>query len=228
MVQAEPPQLLQVVREPINAGDEARYEEIENETAAACVALKCPHPHLALETLTGPKEIWWFNFFESEEQRLQVTRDYERNRPLMAVLTRNSARKSRYTGQITDQILRYRPDPGRGVWDLPGARYTVVTFGDPVLDAGGPVFEGPDGTHLAIRFFRTLEDAQQLAQDEILMRYRVRNGRLRFASNGFFFREGTGDLYQDARYGMFRVDARGELLLTHLCDENLRPLGNGI
>ena len=80
----------------------------------------------------------------------------------------------------------------------------------------------------SVASFSRLEDAQQLAQDEILMRYRVRNGRLRFASNGFFFREGTGDLYQDARYGMFRVDARGELLLTHLCDENLRPLGSGI
>src|SRR5688572_21200218 len=118
MAQASPPQLLQIVREPIHAGDEAAYEEIEDEIAAACVALKCPHPHLALETLTGQKVIWWFNLFESEEQRLQVTRDYESNLPLMRVLTRNSERKSRYTGQVTDRISRYRPDLGRGVWDL--------------------------------------------------------------------------------------------------------------
>ena len=163
MVQADPPQFLQIVREPINAGDAARYEEIENETAAACVALKCPHPHLALETLTGQKEIWWFNFFESEEQRLQVTRDYENNRPLMEVLTRNSVRKSKYTGQITDKIWRYRTGPGPGVWDLPGARYAFMTFGHSALNAGGPVFVEPDGTHLAIRFARTLEDAMRIA-----------------------------------------------------------------
>jgi hypothetical protein len=163
MAQADPPQLLQVVREPINAGNEAAYEEIETEIAAACVALNCPHPHLALETLTGQKEIWWFNFFESEEQRLQVTRDYESNLPLMRVRTRNSERKSRYTGQVTDRISRYRPDLGRGVWDLLGARYAVVTFGETVIDTGGPVFEQSDGTHLAIRFFGTFEDAKRVA-----------------------------------------------------------------
>ena len=164
MAQAGPPQLLQVVREPINAGDEAAYEEIESETAAACAALKCPHPHLALETLAGQKEIWWFNFFESEAQRLQVTGAYERNRPLMKVLTRNSKRKSSYTGEVTDKILRYRPDLGRGTyWDLLGARYVVVSFGNAAIDSGGPVFEGPDGAYFGVRFFRTLDDAKRIA-----------------------------------------------------------------
>jgi len=162
MAHADPPQLLQIVREPISAGNETAYEEIETQIAAACVALNCPHPHLALETLTGQKEIWWFNFFESEEQRLQVTRDYEGNLPLMEMLTRNSKLKARYTGQVTDRIARYRPALGRGVWDLLGARYAVVTFGDMVIDVGGPVFEQSDGTHLALRFFGTLEEAKRV------------------------------------------------------------------
>jgi len=164
--QADPPQLLQVVREPINAGNEAAYAEIETEIAAACVALNCPHPHLALETLVGQKEIWWFNFFESEEQRLQVTRDYEGNLPLMEMLTRTSERKSRYIAQTTNKLARYRPDLGRGVWDLLGGRYAVVTFGDPVIDAGGAVFEQSDGTHFAIRFFGTLEEAKRVANSD--------------------------------------------------------------
>jgi hypothetical protein len=174
MAQADPPRLLQVVREPINAGDEAAYEEIENEIAAACVALKCPHPHLALETLSERKEIWWFNFFDSEEQRLQVTRDYESNRLLMEVLIRNGDRKSRYTGEITDRVSRYRPDLGRETnWDFLGARYVVVIFGDAAVDAGGPVFEQPDGTCFAVRFFKTLEDAHRLANnDATILKFR--------------------------------------------------------
>jgi hypothetical protein len=164
IAQADPPNLLQLVREPINAGDETAYEEIEGETAAACVALKCPHPHLALETLTGQKEIWWFNFFESEEERLRVTRAYESNRPLMDVLARNGERKSRYTGPVTDTVSRYRRDLGREAhWDLLGARYVVVTFGDAAIAAGGPVFEEPDGAYFAVRFFRALEDAKRFA-----------------------------------------------------------------
>jgi len=162
MAHANPPQLLQIVREPINAGSETAYEEIESEIAAACVALKCPHPHLALETLTGQKEIWWFNFFESEEERLQVTRAYESNRPLMDVLIRNTERKSRYTGPVTDKVSRYRRDTAREArWDLLGARYVVVTLGDAAIATGGPVFEEPDGTRFAVRFFRALQEAKQ-------------------------------------------------------------------
>ena len=167
IAQADPPQLLQIVREPINAGDEAAYEEIESETAAACVALECPHPHVALETLAGQKEIWWFNFFESEEQRLQVTRDYESNRPLMEVLARNGERKSMHTGQVTDVVSRYRPGLGREVgWDLLGARYVIVIFGEAAIEAGGPIFEEPTGAYFGIRFFKTLEDAKRLAGSE--------------------------------------------------------------
>ena len=163
MARADPPQLVQVVREPVL--DEAAYKKVEDDTAAACVALKCPHPHLALETVTGPKEIWWFNFFESEEERQQVTRAYESNRPLMEVLTRNGERKSRYTGQITDNVARYRRDLTRDAsWDLLGARYAAVALGDAASDVGGPVFEEPGRARFAVRFFRTLEDAKRLVR----------------------------------------------------------------
>jgi hypothetical protein len=174
MAQAEPPQLLQVVREPINAGGETAYEQIENEIAAACVALKCPHAHLALETLAGQKEIWWFNFFESEEERLQVTRAYESNRPLMEVLRRTSERKSAYTGKVTDKVSCYRPDLARDDrWDLLGARYAVVTFADAAIATGGPVFEEPDGARFAVRFFRAVEDAKRFAgSGATLLRFR--------------------------------------------------------
>jgi len=165
MARAEPPRLLQVVREPINAGADAAYEEIENEIATACVVLKCPHPHLALETLTSPREIWWLNFFATEEQRLQVTRAYESNRPLMDVLIRNSERKSHCTGPVVDQLWRYRPDLGGTAFaDLLGARYAVVSFGEGAIDARGPVFENADGLYFAVQFFRTLADARQHAR----------------------------------------------------------------
>jgi hypothetical protein len=164
MAHADPPQLLQVFREPINAGGETAYQDIEDEISAACVALKCPHPHLALETLSGQKEIWWFNFFASEEERLQVTRAYESNRPLMEMLMRTSQAKSRYTGQIIDTVSRYQPDLGReSRWDLLGARFVVVTFGDAALATGGPVFEEPGGARFAVRFFRRVEDATRFA-----------------------------------------------------------------
>jgi uncharacterized membrane-anchored protein len=75
--------------------------------------------------------------------------------------------------------------------------------------------------------FSRLHDGRTIEENEIALRYRLRNQQLIFATNGYFFKEGTGDLYENARYGKFRVDSKGELLLTRLCDENLVELGPG-
>lgn len=64
-----------------------------------------------------------------------------------------------------------------------------------------------------------------LANDEILMRYRVRNRKVKFATNAFFFQESHGKYYASARYGQFRVDDKGELLLVAMYDKNLELLG---
>jgi uncharacterized membrane-anchored protein len=72
--------------------------------------------------------------------------------------------------------------------------------------------------------FKGLYDDQALSKDEILMRYRVRNGAVKFATNAFFFQEGRGTYYQPARYGQFRVDDKGELLLAAMYDKDLNKL----
>jgi uncharacterized membrane-anchored protein len=53
----------------------------------------------------------------------------------------------------------------------------------------------------------------------------VREGDVKFATNAYFFQEGTGNLYARARYGEFRVAPDGELLLTHLVGEKFERLG---
>ncbi|MND01211.1 hypothetical protein D3C83_201140 [compost metagenome] len=53
----------------------------------------------------------------------------------------------------------------------------------------------------------------------------MRGGHLRFATNAYFFQEGTAPDYDADRFGRFRVAPDGELLLTALHDENLQPLG---
>ena len=59
---------------------------------------------------------------------------------------------------------------------------------------------------------------------QVAMRYRVREGKIKFATNAFFFEEGKGDIYAKARYGEFRVADDGELLLHDLRGEDLRIL----
>lgn len=72
--------------------------------------------------------------------------------------------------------------------------------------------------------FKSLYQNQSLAEDEIIMRYRVRNGAVKFATNAYFFEEGHGKFYQPARYGQFRVDEKGELLLVAMYDKDLNKL----
>jgi uncharacterized membrane-anchored protein len=69
------------------------------------------------------------------------------------------------------------------------------------------------------------DDGSRLAEDEVALRYRVRNGQVKFATNAFFFQEGTAKLYEAARFGEFRVAASGALLLTGLRGKDLERLG---
>ena len=51
-----PSPILLIAREPLVAGRENAYREIEEETARLSASFGCPHPYLAMESLTGPKE----------------------------------------------------------------------------------------------------------------------------------------------------------------------------
>lgn len=73
--------------------------------------------------------------------------------------------------------------------------------------------------------FRRFADTSPLGAGEVLIRYRVRNGQFKIASNAFFFQEQQGELYQNARYGEVRVSPDGEALLVGLRGENLDKLG---
>lgn len=76
----------------------------------------------------------------------------------------------------------------------------------------------------SVATYRRLDDGTALAGNEILLRYRVREGQVKFATNAFFFQEGTASRYAAARYGEFRVAPDGELLLTGLRDKELHKL----
>ena len=73
--------------------------------------------------------------------------------------------------------------------------------------------------------FRRFADGTPVAAGEALLRYRVRDGAPKFATNAFFFQEGHAKHYERARFGEFRVNADGDAILTGLRGENLEPLG---
>jgi uncharacterized membrane-anchored protein len=72
--------------------------------------------------------------------------------------------------------------------------------------------------------FKSLDTQKKLAPNEIRLEYRVRNHKVKLASNAFFFQEGHAKIYEKAKYGEFRVK-ENKLLLANMYDENLKKLG---
>jgi hypothetical protein len=156
----QPPQILQIVREPLKPGSEAAYHTIEEDTARAAAALGCPHPYLGAESVTGSKEVWWFNGYESSAEQKRVYDDYARNARLMAALQQNSRRKAVLTLEPVEVSAHYRPELTVGnPWVLGRGRFLVITVTKSDRRTTGTVFDAPDGTRFIVTSAQTREQA---------------------------------------------------------------------
>lgn len=68
-------------------------------------------------------------------------------------------------------------------------------------------------------------DQRDKADGAPVIRYRIRQGRLKLAGNTYFFQEGTSTTYNGARYGEFRIGSDGSALLTGVRDKEFNRLG---
>ena len=73
--------------------------------------------------------------------------------------------------------------------------------------------------------FARFDDGAAPGPTEARLRYRIREGQMKLATNAFFFEEGRGKDYAAARYGEFRVAADGDAILTGLRDAKRARLG---
>lgn len=93
-----------------------------------------------------------------------------------------------------------------------------------------PQVEAPDGyavvalDNKGVATFKRIYSKGKIGANEMLLHYRVRNRGIKFATNAFFFEEGTAKAYEQARYGQFRVSEDGEMLLVAMRDENLKQI----
>ena len=63
-----------------------------------------------------------------------------------------------------------------------------------------------------------------LAANELPIHYRIRNGNILLATNTFFFQEGHAEAFEAAEYGLFRVNDKGEPLLTDMVNEKFEVI----
>ena len=95
------------------------------------------------------------------------------------------------------------------------------------LDADLRIYEPSDGYVIVkiddnnVGHFVRLADSNSregLTKSELPIYYRIRNGSVQLATNAFFFQEGHAEAFEAAEYGLFRVNDKGEPLLTEMVD----------
>ncbi|MGX9463304.1 GDYXXLXY domain-containing protein [Shewanella sp. A14] len=72
--------------------------------------------------------------------------------------------------------------------------------------------------------FDGLYQGVTLTADQRLIQYRVRDGRVKLASNAFFFQEGRAADFEQSKYGEFRVNQTGQLLLSNMIDKDFKRI----
>ena len=82
--------------------------------------------------------------------------------------------------------------------------------------------------HSVGKFLSFYDQGQELLANQVKMQYRTRRGTVQFATNAFFFQEGTGSVFSKAKFGEFKVAKNGELLLKSLVDEKFVVLGENL
>lgn len=68
------------------------------------------------------------------------------------------------------------------------------------------------------QILRLQESPEPINDDELLMKYKIIDGRLFLGAESFFFEEGQDTIFEKAAYGGLKVDNKGESLLVGLYD----------
>jgi hypothetical protein len=165
MAQARPPQILEIYRDYLKPEAVAANRRLENRAEHLCRTLDFRHSYLTIESVSGPKEMWYFNGFESQAEVEKLRREYEQNTKLAAALADIVQRKAALKrAESTDDFAHYRSDLSRGEpWIIGRGRFLVIVLfnGDPPLN--GTVFEMKGGGRMLVRTTHSSAEAQVLA-----------------------------------------------------------------
>jgi len=145
--QSRPLQILEIYRDFLRPGSEAAYGDIERDIARVCIELGFPHSYLAIESLTGPKEVWFLNGWESSAEQEHVADDYAKNALLVAALEKHAKRKASLVLTPVEVFANYRQhSEGGEPWRMGIGRFLVITVTRARERMDGTTFETADGT----------------------------------------------------------------------------------
>ena len=78
--------------------------------------------------------------------------------------------------------------------------------------------------HRVGHFVRLTDTPNHTADNEIALRYKIRDGSIYIATNAFFFQEGHSKAFENAEFGLFRVNDKGAPLLQSMVNEDFEVI----
>ena len=129
-LQAQPsaPAVLQIYRDHIKPSKMAEYSRIEGEAAETC-AKASTWPYLAIQSMTGPQEVWFLSGFDSYTAMEQSAAPFARNAALNAELSRLQDAKANLVDGPRAVFAQLRDDLSSNSGLIPaGTRFFTVTM----------------------------------------------------------------------------------------------------
>ena len=150
---------------------------------------------------------------------------------VLVVMTRNIAKYESHLATGDTVLLALAPVDPRGFMQ---GDYMTLSYalerdvfaalnrdpGSYPTNEDGYVIVALDNNKVAQFMRLAANQPKNLASNEMAIHYRIRNGAMQLATNAFFFQEGHGEAFEAAEYGLFRVNDKGEPLLTNLVDDD--------
>ena len=73
--------------------------------------------------------------------------------------------------------------------------------------------------------FARIDDGSPLSDDQQKLKYiRLYNDDSEIGGKRFYFQEGTAEFFEDADYGIFKINQAGRAMLVGLADENFQMI----
>jgi hypothetical protein len=163
--QGPAPRFMYIYRDSLRRGVDSAYRVIEEDGAQICADLRCPNPYIAIESLSGPHEVWWLNVFATEADTARVANLYATNRALSTALNVVAQRKAGLIGTPVQGFAVYRRDLSSSpAWSVAGARFIVVTVTRDRRPVNGTAWVMADSTLYGLRPVPNRRDADSLAR----------------------------------------------------------------
>ena len=150
---------------------------------------------------------------------------------VLVVMTRNIAKYENHLATGDTVLLALAPVDPRGFMQ---GDYMTLSYalerdvfaalnrdpGSYPTNEDGYVIVALDNNKVAQFMRLAANQPKNLASNEMAIHYRIRNGAMQLATNAFFFQEGHGEAFEAAEYGLFRINDKGEPLLTNLVNDD--------